>query len=255
MTLKDRLELNSNAIYLRRNIFNEDVFSPLDIFALINDIENLTLVFYPMSDRLSGMCIKESQSKIIAINSKQSYGRQRFTTAHELYHLFFEDNVKRIICEKGMGIFKSDSEKEADIFASYLLAPYDALRGYIENNRLGGGQNWTFEDIIKIEQFFQLSHQATLYRLVCDGYIDNDKANLLKDNVIQRAVRMGYDDKLYRPSSEEKQYFSTGEYIKRVEELKNKGSITNGKYEELLLDAFRTDIVYNPGEDWKDLYD
>ncbi|MEG3071833.1 MAG: ImmA/IrrE family metallo-endopeptidase [Candidatus Syntrophopropionicum ammoniitolerans] len=253
--MKDKLELNSNAIYLRRKIFNEDIFSPIDIFALMNDTESLTLVFYPMSDRLSGMCIKEGQSKIIVINSKQSYGRQRFTAAHELYHLFFEDNVKSIICEKGMGSFKSDSEKEADTFASYLLATYDALRAYIEKSSLANETNWTIKDVIKIEQFFQLSHQATLYRLVYDGYIDNDKANLLKDNVIQRAVRLGYDDKLYRPSSEEKQYFSTGEYIKKVEELKNKGLVSNGKYEELLLDAFRSDIVYNLGEEGKELYD
>jgi Zn-dependent peptidase ImmA (M78 family) len=253
--LKDRLELNSNAIYLRRKIFNEDIFSPVDIFALMNDTDNLTLVFYPMSDRLSGMCIKEGPNKIIAINSKQSYGRQRFTAAHELYHLFFEDNVKSVICEKGVGSFKSDSEKEADVFASYLLAPYDALRSYIEKNRLGAKREWALEDVIKIEQFFQLSHQATLYRLVYDGYINNEKANLLKNNIIQKALRLGYDDKLYRPSPEEKQYFSTGEYIKKVEELGSKGLISSGKYEELLLDAFRADIVYNLGEEGKELYD
>ena len=240
---------------MRREIFNEDVFSPIDIFALMSDTENLTLVFYPMSDRLSGMCIKEGSNKILAINSKQSYGRQRFTAAHELYHLFFEDNVKSVICEKGMDDFKSDSEKEADVFASYLLAPYDALRGYIEKNKFKIRRGWVLEDVIKIEQFFQLSHQATLYRLVYDGYIDSEKANLLKNNIRQKAIRLGYDDKLYRPSPEEKQYFSTGEYIRKVEELKNKGLVSNGKYEELLLDAFRSDIVYNLEEEGKDLYD
>lgn len=92
LTLKDKLELNSNAIYLRRKLFNEDVFSPIDIFALINDLQDFTLIFYPMSDRISGMCVKKKQSNIIGINSTLSYGRQRFTAAHELYHLSGADS-------------------------------------------------------------------------------------------------------------------------------------------------------------------
>ena len=255
LTLKDKLELNSNAIQLRRMLFNEDLFSPIDIFSLINDLQDFTLIFYPMSDRISGMCIKQNKSNIIAINSALSYGRQRFTAAHELYHLFFEEGVRSIICEKDINSFKSDSEKEADTFASYLLAPYDALRAYIEKNRLGNGTNWTIKDVIKIEQFFQLSHQAILYRLVYDEYMDSDTANALKSNVIKNAVRLGYDDKLYKPSTDEKKYFSTGEYIKRVEELKNRNLISTGKYEELLLDVFRADIVYNLGEEGQELYD
>lgn len=253
--MKDKLELNSNAIQMRRRLFNEDAFSPIDIFALINDLQNFTLVFYPMSERISGMCIKEKHSNIIGINSTLSYGRQRFTAAHELYHLFFQKEFRSIVCETEISGFKSDSEKEADTFASYLLAPYDALRAYIEKNKLGARHNWTIEDVIKIEQFFQLSHQATLYRLVCDEYIDIDISNRLKSNVIQKAIRLGYDDKLYRPSVEERKYFSTGEYIKKVEELKNRDLISNGKYEELLLDVFRADIVYNLGEEGKELYD
>jgi Zn-dependent peptidase ImmA (M78 family) len=100
ITLKDKLELNSNAIQMRRSLFNEDVFSPIDIFTLINELQNFTLVFYPMSERISGMCIREKQSNIIGINSTLSYGRQRFTVAHELYHLFFEKEFRSVICEK-----------------------------------------------------------------------------------------------------------------------------------------------------------
>lgn len=35
-----------------------------------------------------------------------------------------------------------------------------------------------------------------------------------------------------------------GKYIGLVEELKNKDLISTGKYEELLLDGFRGDLVY-----------
>lgn len=159
--MKSSIELNSNALKMRK-ILNEDSASPIDIFSLINNLKGFTLVFYPMSDRISGMCIREENSKIIAINSNMSYGRQRFTAAHELYHLFFEDKLRNVICEKNIGEEKSDSEKEADTFASYLLAPYDSLRNYLEENDILN-QNITIEDIINMEQFYQLSHQAMIY--------------------------------------------------------------------------------------------
>ena len=46
-----------------------------------------------------------------------------------------------------------------------------------------------------------------------------------------------------------------GNYINQVEELYSKGLISNGKYEELLLDAFRTDLVYGDEEEGGDIID
>ena len=253
--MKGKLELNSNAIKIRRDVFNEDPFSPIDIFALISNQDNFTVVFYPMSDRISGMCIREKNANVIGINSTLSYGRQRFSAAHELYHLFFEKGLKTVICEKDINGKKSNSEKEADAFASYLLAPYDALKAYCDRNKLDTNHNWTMEDVIKMEQFFQLSHQAILYRLVSDGYISEKIANSLKNNVIRQAIRLGYEDKLYKAATKEKEYFTTGQYIRDVEKLKNRELISTSKYEELLLDAFRADIVYELGKEAKELYD
>lgn len=252
--MKTSIQLNSDALKMRK-ILNEDCLSPVDIFSLINNLKGVTLIFYPMSDRISGMCIREGNSKIIAINSNMSYGRQRFTAAHELYHLFFEKELRSVVCEKDISESKSDSEKEADIFASYLLAPYDSLREYLEENNMLDNHVFTIEDLINMEQFYQLSHQAMLYRLVYDGYLDWNSYNDLKIAVSQKAIRLGYDDKLYKASQEEKKYFSIGEYVQKVEKLKEKDLISNGKYEELLLDAFRSDIVYNLGNEGMELND
>jgi len=252
--LKSSIEVNSNALKMRK-ILNEDPYSPIDIFSLINNLKSVTLIFYPMSDRISGMCIREESSKIIGINSNMSYGRQRFTAAHELYHLFFEKKFRSVICEKEIGESKSDSEKEADKFASYLLAPYDSLRNYLEENNILDNHKLTIEDVINMEQYYQLSHQAMLYRLASDGYCDWDTFENFKIPVSQKAIRLGYDDKLYKASQEERKYFSIGEYVKKVEELKQKDLISNGKYEELMLDGFRADIVYNLGNEGIELND
>ena len=66
-----------------RKILGEDLNSPLDIFALAQSIEKLTIVFYTMGSSLSGMCIKGTDRKsTIAINST-TLGRQHFSLAHE----------------------------------------------------------------------------------------------------------------------------------------------------------------------------
>lgn len=118
--MKEKIELNGEAISLRKE-FGEDLDSPIDIFSLIHNNEDLTMVFYPMSNRVSGMCIRDGKNKIIGINSTSTYGRQRFTIAHELYHLFFHEDFKSVVCSKDLEANKDPQEKEADMFASFDL--------------------------------------------------------------------------------------------------------------------------------------
>lgn len=252
--MKPKIELNANAISLRRK-FGEDASSPIDIFSMINNVDNYTLVFHPMSDRLSGMCIRtKSGDSVIAINSTLSFGRQRFTAAHELYHLNFQDKFSNVICGKDIGLGKDVEERNADVFASYFLAPYEALSSFIEDTQKYN-EPISLDGVIKIEQHFGMSRQATLYRLKEDGFITEAFANTLKSNIIRSAKRLGYDDHLYIPTPDNKQYITTGSYIQLVEQLKEKEIISHGKYEELLLDAFRSDIVYNLNSSSEERYD
>lgn len=242
--MKTSQELNSLALRTRR-MWNEDGYSPIDIFAIVNGWKEkkITIIKYPMSDRISGMCTKENDDIIICINSNTSYGRQRFTLAHELYHVLYEENMKRVVCDMSMNTNKSVSEKEADQFASYLLMPYDALYEY-ESDKT----KWNLERIIDAQQFFQISHQAMLYRLVNDGLLNESDIEEYKTITISSlAARLGYGKELYLPSKT--QYFTTGEYIRKVEFLKQKDLISEGKRDELLLDAYRADIVYDLDEE------
>lgn len=244
--MKSALELNSLALETRR-LLGEDIYSPIDIFAVINawKEKKITIVRYPLSERISGMCTKVDDDYIICINSTTSYGRQRFTLAHELYHILYENLEGRIICDMQMGDDKPDSEREADIFASYLLMPYDALYQYGKKI-----DTWTLDKVIDLEQLYMISHQAILFRLEKDGIVSANELNDFKNITVSRvAARMGYGKELYMPLPEEKRYFTTGEYIRKVEKLADMDVISTGKREELLLDAFRADIVYNLDEE------
>ncbi|SET59165.1 protein of unknown function [Natronincola peptidivorans] len=252
--MKEKIEINGEAISLRKN-FGEDSHSPIDIFSLLHNNDDLTMVFYPMSSQMSGMCIKDRRNKIIGINSTSTYGRQRFTIAHELYHLFFHEDYKSIVCSKDLEINKDPQEKEADLFASYFLAPYESLTDFIKNKLKKEKLYLEIGDVVKIEQYYGLSRQATLWRLVNDGYLTHETANAMKKGIIASAIKLGYDDKLYIPTPEDKQYATFGKYIKLADQIKSKGLISTGKYEEILLNGFRGDIVYGHNEQEEENYD
>ncbi len=251
--MKTAQEINSLALETRR-MLGEDDYSPIDIFAVVNGWKDkkITIVRYPLSQRISGMCTKVDDDFVICINSATSYGRQRFTLAHELYHILYETINGRIICDMQMGDDKPESEKEADMFAGYLLMPYDALYKYSKKV----GNQWTLNQVIDLEQFYMISHMATLFRLEKDGFINSEQSNACKNITVSReAAKLGYGKELYLPQPEDKQYFTTGEYVRKVETLANRDMISNGKKEELLLDGYRADIVYNLDEEEGNLND
>ena len=107
----EKIDINANALWLRKHL-NEDANSPIDIFSLVSSIENLTLTFYPMSKRISGICVKVDGNNLVAINSTLTYGRQRFTMAHELCHLYFHEKLNNSICLKDIEEAKMTKKKK-----------------------------------------------------------------------------------------------------------------------------------------------
>lgn len=241
----DKLELNTKAQELRERL-GEDANSPVDIFSLVKQIDKLTLVFYPLGDNISGMCVRDSEIRLIAINSMMSYGRQRFSLAHELYHLFYDRGNGFNVCSKDVDP-KNDVEKCADQFASYFIAPYKSLRDSVR--RVAGDGPVTREHVIELEQIYGMSHLAMFWRLVSEGYLKADTVEEYSSGVILAARFMGYDDKLYTPLPEKYRKKTYGYYLKQVEELRRRDLVSPGKIDELLLDAFRSDIAYGSDED------
>lgn len=235
----DKIDL-SNKAYRVRKYLGADGQSPMDIFKLVQGIEDLTLVFYPLGKNISGVCYKGASSRVIAVNSHMSLGRQRFSLAHELYHLYFDEAKESQVSRMAIGVGDA-IERCADQFASYLLMPPAALSESldgIKSDRPGA------EDVIWLEQYYGLSHKATLYRLVSDGVLTAQDAGAMETGVMSLAARLGYDTSLYRPAPEEKERMVLGRYLALSENLLEKECISHGKYEELLMDAFRDDIVF-----------
>lgn len=229
-----------------RKVLGEDDDSPMDIFALALAIAKLTLVRYPMGERLSGMCVRNENGSVIAINSGMTLGRQRYSLAHELYHLYYDEKMTAI-CEKTIGS-GNDIEKSADQFASYFLIPPVSLKSKIAVLQAGNNTKVLgVNEIVYLEQYYGVSRQAMLSRLLDDKAIKPAEADALRINVIRSASSLGYSKELYVPLPEDKRYATYGYLIDQVNKALGKGLISNGKYEEILLQAFRSDLVY--GED------
>ncbi|MBS4456878.1 ImmA/IrrE family metallo-endopeptidase [Aerococcaceae bacterium zg-BR33] len=250
----DKMDLSNKASNLRKKL-GVDGESPVDIFKIVQSIENLTLVFYPLGTNISGVCYKGKASNVIAINSDMSIGRQRFSLAHELYHLYFDDSTENTVSPIIIGD-GNENEKNADQFASYFLIPSSSLYGVVES--IKGNEHkeqLTVESVIKIEQHYGVSHKAMIYRLLNDGYLKNEQLKDMEVSIIETAAKLGYDTTLYRPSPENKRRIVLGSYITSTEKLLEKDMISQGKYEGLLLDAFRDDIVYGIDEEGEMLLD
>ena len=244
----DRAEIMTEAICLRKEL-GEDSSSPIDIFAIARSIEGLSLVFYPMGDKLSGMCVKGTGNNCtIGINSVMSKGRQRFSLAHEFYHKYFDDTMVSM-CGKKIGDGK-ETEKKADLFASFFLMPNDELLRIASNyEKKNIDRKLLLDDVIRIEQYFGVSHQATVLRMEENKLLSPaDADKYLSVSVKSRAKSMGYSGDLYEPLSIDKRYGTYGSYIEQADLLLKKDLISEGKYESLLLEAFRPDLVYGDDE-------
>ena len=230
--------LNYEAIKLRRR-FEINEYAPIDLDSILVVKNEITYLSFPMSDNMCAICVKDEKNKVIAINSIHTIGRQRFSLAHEFYHLYIQDNFKFSICTTEK---RPIEEKKADAFASYFLLPRNTLLWFIENELETNLSNLhskiSLENIIKIEQYFKISHTALLVRLKLEKIISETQyATFIDSNIKTKALSFGYDNALYLPSQNEN--YSTGRYIKLLETLKKNSIINFREYEEYLLDIGR----------------
>jgi len=174
--------------------------------------------------------------------------------AHELFHLYFDKTEQSTVCAIKIGI-GSEIERQADQFASYLLMPPVALSETIKKIQKNSEDALSIKEIVKLEQYFGMSRQAILCRLIDDSKLTPQQADQYRQEVIRSAVNMGYDDVLYKPLPEDKKYKTYGHYIQQAEDVLEKGLVSNGKYEQLLLAAFRSDLVYGDESEGGELND
>lgn len=203
---------------------------PINFKSLLLKLNVLTL-FRPLSDTFSGMCLKDpSGHRFMLINSNQPKGRQHFTIAHELYHLFIEENPTPHKCSPGSKS-KNPVEISADMFASSLLMPATGLCQIIPEHELQTKQITT-ATVLKLEHYFSVSRAALLYRLLNIQLITEATRLKLSEIPVKVSARnFGYDTALYDPAHEG---LVIGNFGEKARTLFEEGKISEGHYLELM---------------------
>lgn len=191
---------------------------------------NVATMYRPLSDNFAGMSIRDAiGNRFMLVNSNNPIGRQHFTIAHELYHLFVESNPKPHMCTPDEG--KDESEKCADLFASMLLMPSDGLMQIMPQQELVSGRV-SVATIVRAEHYFSVSRTAILNRLSDLGVITRGQRDELKHiSALQSAKELGYDTALYKKGNENLFIGSLGEKAKK---LFDEGKISEGHYIEVI---------------------
>jgi Zn-dependent peptidase ImmA (M78 family) len=136
-----------------------------DLFALVaEDVLVFRLPLGSADTAPSGLFYNhEAIGFCIVVNSDMTYGRQVFTLAHELGHVYFHSGL-----ENGGISFPNERngrERFADAFAAEFLVPTDALHKLVDEWDV-----WErdFSDplaVIHLQRQFGVSYAAMLYRL------------------------------------------------------------------------------------------
>ena len=136
---------------------------PIIVKTLLTKLHILTM-YKSLSENAYGLSTlsADKKDKFILINSESSKGRQHFTIAHELYHLYLDENPHPHVCRKDSK--RDKAEIFADAFASALLLPRDGILKVIPNDEIKN-RNVSLATVLSLEQYFRVSHQCTLVRL------------------------------------------------------------------------------------------
>ncbi len=215
-----------------RSINGLGMDEPLNLVQLLYSIDVIT-VFKPLSIGFSGMAQETGKNKFMLINSNHSLARQNFTICHELYHLFYQQNFKSMICSTGHFDRKDKEEYNADCFAADLILPEFGIIKEIPPEELRFN-SITLPTLLHIEHKFQCSRRALLYRLKIKKLIDKKFFDSYETNIQRGAAEHGYTTSLYKPTNQELEVI--GNYGDKARQKYDRNKISESHYISLLQD-------------------
>lgn len=212
-----------------RTILRVGASEPLNMKTALRQL-NIMTIYRPLSEGIWGLSLKSSNGKMfMLVSSNATKGSQHFTIAHELFHLFYDDNPKPHLYKSSMAT--DSAERSANMFASALLMPKDGLSYNIPANELID-KNVTIDTALRIEQLYGVSHSTLIVRLKELKIISAQNADRLMNLSIRHEASLrGYDLSLYYKGNEN---LVLGDYGTKAKRLFDEERISEGHYIELM---------------------
>lgn len=224
-------QYESEALRLRARFLIGDRL-PVDVESLLVDRGILT-IYSPMSDDFSGMCLRyDEDTNFILINSNMVMGRQNFTAAHELYHLFVQDKKDFEVHSCDINSPLSPIERHANSFASYFLLPTAGIMDIMQRTDCTK-ETINPAHIITMCGYFKVSYQAMLIRINKILRLSEEKFNYLKDiQPVAFAEHCGLKTDVFKIPQRDNTIL--GDYASKAQSLYNSGKISKGHLIELI---------------------
>ena len=201
-----------------------------DIFDILS--ETAFLIRKPLdTDELSGFSTYFEEQFIVYLNSNFTLGHERYTGAHELYHLIYNADILRkekILLDDQK--HKAEDAK-ADVFASEFLMPEDYVKEVFYKIVNVDKDSVLPRHIIRMHNYYKVSYKAMLKRLIQLNLCSIDKYEELVDicslgntEQLQSLTRQeGYSIDLITPS---KETYVPKEYIEFIKTNYERGNIS-----------------------------
>lgn len=204
-----------------------------NIFKILEN-EGIFLFKRPIQSNISAIFLRSQKDHLVILNTNKTLGHQIFSCAHELSHFLYDQHIMGGVCIVNKTARDIEIEQLADYFASNFLMPEDGILKHIIR-RTGGIRKIDTSDIIFLQQYYNVSLAAMLFRLFTLGHLTQEKYEYFKETIrIKRdAALFGYSTGLY----EKDQSISYSQnYIEMAMRAFTNDEISERKLEKLLQD-------------------
>lgn len=219
----------------------------LDIFTILDHCS--ILIRRPLESQFSGFSTFLEGEFIVVLNTNYTLGHERFTGAHELYHLTYNQDI---LCREHLMLSGNhEEENKAQGFAAEFLMPEDGVKDSflkVVGEEISADKVEA-RHIIRLQHIFQVSYAAMLKRLIQLNLCAVKRYDFLRDygklertdELQQITLREGYDIHLIQPS---KITSISDEYIQATRSNFEKKNISYGKLFEVLAYVGKTPMGY-----------
>lgn len=227
------------------------------IIDILSILDNTTiLIRSPINTKkFSGLSTFFEGEFIVFLNSSFTLGHERFSGAHELYHITYNSDILKR--DKILFNDSQDIEFEANMFAAEFLMPEDGIKEVFYKQVDTKPNQVEAKHVVRMQNYFKVSYKAMLKQLIqmklCDEKLYEPLLcyqSLEKTSELKKITLMeGYTTELIEPSNIKS--IST-EYIEVLRRNFEENRISYKKLEEMLGFIGKTpeDYGYLRNEDY-----
>lgn len=196
-----------------------------------------------MDAEIGALCYKGDGLGYVVINSSLPKVNSNFAVAHEIYHVFFQENEFRSKIELANdNYYDSEDEYAANSFAGALLMPENSFRGMYE--KFNAESQGLVDTICKLMNYYQTPYMATLIRCCELRMIETkDKTSDLmfasRDTVIGKFSELWLDSKILEPSLRD-DFVNVERLVRKLGEEYVEGEYINQRTLDLVIKNIKT---------------